>query len=196
MAICRAFFDEDEIRGLTQEFVAKCTQKIRESSLLRSNISFAPDALNNYVVSAYHASRACELAFEYACRDSEDPIRFAALLNVQHSLPFEAVQNLYLFRCMLLDREVGCSVGLHESNVFEAFETYFPRLKCARDALIHQDERLLGKRMGKTVATVGQMYSQSGAVVEHLLDKDFDWFTFDFSSSKIVGILTHLNRLL
>ena len=104
-------------------------------------------SFNGYAVSSFHAARACELFYEEARRKVgafENPRSINYLMTFQHAFGLEAVFNLSYARGLATNQRFAENVHVDKQVITDLFHELFPNLEDARNALAHQEERVLG----------------------------------------------------
>ena len=99
-----------------------------------------------------------------------------------HTFPIEAVFGLWRARSLFGHAPICEVLGNRAAQTVILFDKYFPNLKTARDALAHDDERVLGIVKGRQLATElgeGQMIGNLGTMLrcknEFLEDVEFNY---------------------
>jgi hypothetical protein len=162
---------------------------------------YCGDTLNHYLVSAYHASRAVELLADAAREYASDPYQFGKLIIIHHTIGTPIIFQLDSARSLMTLNAVLQSLEVIEKKSIEdIFNEIFPRLKDARDALAHQDERSLVVHYDKQVSGRNpiahqQIDGQLGADFFGLRDKNQENFRIHVGSGRIVELVGKLRSL-
>ena len=99
-----------------------------------------------------------------------------------------------------MDKVLAAIGNAPEQEVMSIFSNRFPRLREARNALAHEDERAFGKvgnslYSGPNLHEGLQFRSQSGSSIFGLKDKTFQDFDIEFDSKAILSLISDLKIL-
>jgi hypothetical protein len=198
-ALHKAFSDDSGLREKLGPLVDFVNNKSWKSDATKD--FFFGDALNQYLVSAYHASRAVELLFDAAREYQSDSYQFGKLIPIHHAIGMPIIFQLdSARRLMTLEVVLQSLGGIEEASIKGIFDKIFPRLKDARDALAHQDERSLAVPHKKPVperkaSDHKQIDGQMGAHFLGLRDDRQKEFEIHVGSELIVELIVSLGTL-
>ena len=198
-AINSAFADDASFRETMRPLNYAAARKSKAHSATCD--FYYEDALNGYLVSAYHSARAAELLFEQAYEYRGNLQVFGQLISVHHAFGPSIVFKLQSAQSLLSHDVVCQSLSCDRAAVEGMFHNLFPQLREARNALAHADERALGLNRRKHFSSgndfeTRQSYGQRGTHIFDLLDGDLKPIEIDVSSAKIVALIEALKGLL
>src|SRR5215213_6005722 len=134
--------ESDEIQKQIKKFDSEADYM--PHMLLSMTIS---SSFNHYFISSFHAAKACELFHSEATKkvgDEDGPHMLGSLMALQHAHGLEAVFNLAYTRGILTNKRFIELTKVDGKKIEAIFDELFPNLRDARNALAHQDERVLG----------------------------------------------------
>ena len=204
-----AYFEDqdfrDAIKPINMFLSGKCQEEMKKIAS-RSDADYVSNfqlvagiqsTFYNYIISSFHAARACELFNQEAVANSGFLGNYQlanALMILQHAHGLEALFNLSYAKNYLTNRKFSDIVGTDLQKTKEIFDSIFAELDAARDALAHQEERALGiiglgERANRENAPVNTP-SMRGSTYQGLIkrrklenDGDYSYYEFDFSFS-------------
>ncbi|MEP6826797.1 MAG: hypothetical protein ABJA10_01845 [Aestuariivirga sp.] len=211
-----AFFDDDDFRKLLKplydrfqkighELLKNLDPDVNQEDLLKSfSIS---EGLYSYLLSSYHASKACESALQAARPGmNEWGEQISEMMRIQHALGLEAIINLvYAHQFVGLEAVVKIT-GVDKVVAQNIFDELFPSLIEARNALVHRDDRamgLFGQGQNKIDRGIAQVPSQAGSKFRDLIKTirgengvvKVVRFDFDFSTQKLFKLAFNLAEI-
>lgn len=222
--LASAYFDDKEFRSAIKpvnEYLQRVSDEIQKQiKKFESEADYMPlmllsmtiaSSFNTYVVSSFHAAKACELFHDEAVKKvggEDGPHLLGSLMALQHAHGLEAVFNLAYTRGILTNQRFVELTKVDGKKIEEIFDKLFPNLRDARNALAHQDERVLGiVGLGKGAITKDSaimLHAQRSSQFENLVRKpvidngqaeEFEQFNFSFASdlyfklaNQLVGI--------
>jgi hypothetical protein len=149
-----AYFDDREFRDAVAP-INRHFEKISLGTVKGIDPDIDPNAFkrsisvssgfNQYIVSAFHASTACERLHANSIKHlKETRANHPYFMTFQHAFGLEAVLNLALSKGLLTNRRFREVTDIDVAKVEEIYDEKFPLLNDARNSLAHQDERSLG----------------------------------------------------
>ncbi len=195
-AIHEAYTRDEDFRATLRPLLHHLAKK--SQSFDPTKYFFYNDALNHYLISAFHASRAAELLFKYVQEYRDDRYPVLKLISVHHAFGPNAVFCLASARSLMtMDIVVQSFETVSADSIERAFDKWFPRLTEARNSLAHQDERAMVVFKGKLIDGRDpfehrQSDGQAGTRIFGLMDKDQKQFELDVSSQNIMGLASAL----
>jgi hypothetical protein len=221
--LASAYFDDEEFRAAIKpinEHLQGVSNEIQKQiKCFDSEADYMPHMLlsmtvassfNTYIVSSYHAAKACELFSKEAIAkigDEDGPSMIGTLMTLQHAHGLEAVFNLAYTKGLLTNERFTELAQVDGRKIDEIFNELFPNLHDARNALAHQDERVLGiVGFGKAENAKNSaimIHSQRGSQFENLIRKrtiendkagEFESFNFSFASDLYLKLVDQLIR--
>ncbi len=200
LTIGKAFFDDYALREAIRPIYHLLSKR---SQILLKNKDYqacnhAADTFNSYIVSSYHAASAAEQLFEAAnTLMPQDRFGAANFIQIQHAFGLEAVVHLHLAKSYLIRKDVSTFLKLKQHATEVSFDRFFPKLKDARDSLVHQDDRALALVHDKPIAGKEkdvQFVGQSGARFFGLKDRNLNEFVFSFTPKLYIELLIDLQK--
>lgn len=209
--LASAYFDDKEFRTAIKpinEYLQRVSNEIQKQIKgFASETEYMPQILismsvassfNTYAVSSYHAAKACELFHNEAIKkvhDEDGHYMLSSLMSLQHAHGLEAVFNLAYANGLLTNARFVELTGVDGKQIEVVFGKLFPNLRDARNALAHQDERVLGivgmHNSAITKDSAVMLHAQRGSQFENLVRKpqvnegqveEFEKFNFSFAS--------------
>jgi hypothetical protein len=204
--LASAYFDDKEFRNAIKpvnEYLQRVSDEIQKQiKKFDSKADYMPHTIassfNTYVISSFHAAKACEFFHSEAVKkvhDEDGPHMLSSLMALQHAHGLEAVFNLAYTRGILTNKRFVELTKVDGKKIEEIFDGLLPNLRDARNALAHQNERVLGiVGLGKGAITKDSaimLHAQRGSQFENLVRKrvvddgqgeEFEQFNFSFAS--------------
>lgn len=223
--LASAYFDDKEFRTAIKpinEYLQRVSNEIQKQIKgFDSEADYMPQMLlsisvassfNTYVISSYHASKACELFHNEAIKkihNEDGPYMLSSLMALQHAHGLEAVFNLAYTNGLLTNKRFVELTGVDCKEIEVVFGELFPNLRDARNALAHQDERVLGiVGLGNGAITKDSavmLHAQRGSQFENLVRKqkvedgqvdEFEKFNFSFASELYFKLANQLASII
>ena len=178
--LASAYFDDASFRKAiapVNMFLRRKSQEIMEKMRgVKDEAEYLPifnlagaveSSFNNYVVSSFHAACACEF-FNHEARqhvaDVDDARAMSGLMTLQHAFGLEALFNLSYTKGLLTIQRFAEIVNVDKQKTIVLFDGLFPNLEDARNALAHQEERVLG-----VVGMSEKAKNEQGPIMFHAL---------------------------
>ncbi len=190
-ALRSAFTDDEKFRAIIRRTNSQLVAASKNSpnNLVKFGLE---SSFNKYIVSSYYAARSIELLkleIDKFFRREKRTSNF--LFLVYHSFALEAVFGLASARSIFTLHPVCECLADQAPAIVKIFDNVFPNLVSARDALAHDDERVLGMVRKKPLGTefehaqfTSLRGTQLGCKNEHLEDIEFC-----FPSEKYIELL-------
>ena len=152
--ICEGLFSNSQFNHQTER-IAKLLDNLADptSSI---HLRYSLGMFAHYLKISYKAAKVIDLvssaadkhtAFQYAHK-------YSNLRSLAHTFLLEAVIHLNCAKAFITHDPIIALIGKEISaKINEAFTEHFPRTADARDALVHEDERVLGLVKKKSVGT-------------------------------------------
>ena len=223
--LASAYFEDDTFREAIYPinmFLRRKSQEIMEKMRgVKDEAAYLPifnlaasieSSFNNYAVSSFHAARACEL-FNLEARqkvgDSENPRALNCLMTFQHAFGLEALFNLSYAKGLTTNQRFAEIVNINNQKIIELFDELFPTLEDARNALAHQEERVLGvvgmSEKAKNEQGPIMFHALAGAIFRDLVRKirsdnangsTYEKFDFSFETKLYFQLAQRLSEIL
>ena len=194
--LTRAFLDDQEFRDQIKPCYILLSNLCSKSNdqLVKFKI---PDSFNSHMVQSYHAAKTRELLA--IAMGTQFPKVPQIIWDLTHSFDYQIVFSLSS-AAKLFSRPVA--TALHSKTFADEwlglFNSNFPGIKDTRDALAHDEDRILGfhkgdRRSDNLLKT--QALGNSGMKI-YCTDTNLDPFEFDFSIYRYKNLLVQLSALL
>lgn len=195
-AFLKAYNHDQSFRNL----VAELCRVIRHRKP-KKELFWIDDVINNWLLSSYHQAMVAELLFKYAIEYQDDSYQFDGLMRIQHDTADGMIHSIVNCRRMLRDSRYAKTLGGSADDVEQIFEKYFPNLIDVRDALAHEDARVMPSKHLRETSSVGminntQHKAQAGNKIWGLKSQNRDTdLSIAFDSKSYVGLVTDLRQL-
>jgi hypothetical protein len=194
--LSQAFLKDEDFRAALRPSLVLLQQICSKSKdqLVEYRVA---DNFNSQIVQSYHAAKTRDLlAKEIHKRFPKIP---AIFWNLTHSFDYQVVFGLNSSRTLLSRPVVKLWLGQGFSDGWQAiFDKHFPGIVIARDALAHDEDRVLGyTRAGRKSDSLLKSQSLGGfGTFITCTDGNLEKFNFDFSVHRYFELLKELELFL